>query len=79
MARDLAQFHQFVRATHQIELLMLDATPTPAWPSTRNHCDDANLSLSTSEAPTDHNGQPPARKPQVTGVGRRDSNPNPKD
>ncbi len=29
MARDLAQFHQFVRATHQIELLMLDATIFP--------------------------------------------------
>ncbi|UOX90350.1 AAA domain-containing protein [Amycolatopsis sp. FBCC-B4732] len=29
LARDLAQFHQFVRATHQIELLMLDATIFP--------------------------------------------------
>ncbi len=29
MARDLSQFHQFVRATHQIELLMLDATIFP--------------------------------------------------
>ncbi|MEU4386235.1 AAA domain-containing protein [Promicromonospora sp. NPDC023805] len=29
LARDLTQFHQFVRATHQIELLMLDATIFP--------------------------------------------------
>lgn len=29
MARDLLQFHEFVRATHQIELLMLDATIFP--------------------------------------------------
>lgn len=29
LARDLSQFHQFVRATHQIELLMLDATIFP--------------------------------------------------
>lgn len=29
MARELAQFHQFVRATHQIELLMLDAAIFP--------------------------------------------------
>lgn len=29
MARDLAKFHQFVRATHQLELLMLDATIFP--------------------------------------------------